>query len=411
MTTKKPAQGAMLRSLLAVLTVLALATAGIESSYASVVGHTKRVVARKGTHVPTVSIGEIYSATGGNATTFGIPIDQGLTVGLDEIQQSGFLKGVVKAQLSKQDDASQVSTGVTDFNKDVSAHDQIVIEAGYTPIAQAITPIANSTHTLFINVDVSSAGLSAQHQYEYGLDDGVDPTKSMIAYVAKTAHIHRVGLIYDEDNAALVSLAGSYLKDLQADGVATAWATSQGIQSTDTDFSSVLTNVRNANVQAVVLLVVPPQAGNLLLQMQQDGGFSKVTKIGHLGWSTQVSTIAGRTAAAGAIFNQPWAIGSPGSASFRAQYLKAYDREPSAYAALGHDAAWLVAVAIKQLVIAGKTVTGTSVSEQLRKAAVSQAFRSHALIAKFQMGNNHVAVYPGVVTVFGPKGNIQVAGQ
>jgi branched-chain amino acid transport system substrate-binding protein len=347
----------------------------------------------------TVNIGEDGHLTGATAV-FGVPIHNGLLQALDEVKASGYLAGTANLNLETQDDASQVPNAVTIFNHYVQKKYPIVIVDNLTPVYAALTPLANDAKTLVLSPGTNGTGVDTPG-YSFRMNDGVGPLKAEGRYLAEKRGAKRVGVIIDGDNAAFAQLAKNLLAGLQAGGV-NDWATSLTISARDTDFSSILTNVRQANVDTVAVFLTPPQSGNMLRQMKQFGGFERVTKVGHIGWGTPVSQIAG-DAATGAIFAVPWL---PGSDAFTTEYARRYNDQPNAYSAFGHDAGWLVAVAVKKIKAANKAVNGTTLRDILPDASTSPDYVSHALIKGLTLAASGAPSSSGSIVTFAADGKV-----
>ena len=323
--------------------------------------------------------------------------------GLAEITASGYLSGVATLHLESQDDATAIPTAVTIFNQYSQKHYPITISSAYTPIAAAIAPLANDTKTLFISVGSGGTGTD-DPDYFFRMNDAVGPTKTLAKYLVVQKKAQRIGAIIDGDNAAFPTIGKNVVAGLKDAGV-NDFAVSLKISTKDTDFTSILTNLRQAKVDAVVILATPGQAGNILRQMKQFGGFESVAKAGHIGWGKQVADIGG-DATTGAIFPLAWVLGTPGSDKFTADYKTKFKDDPTAYSALGHDTAWLLAVAVKKVRAANKKVDGTALKDVLPDAASSKDFLAHALVAGFTLPASGASSYPGVLATFAADGSV-----
>lgn len=355
--------------------------------------------------LPTITIGEIANFTGIGAKPWGIPVDRGMQLALAEVESSGYLKGVASLRIESADDTTVVANAVTIFNQFVQKKYPVTVSSVWTPIAAAITPLANQTQTLFISPGSGGTGVD-DPDYFFRMNDALGPTKTLAKFLVQQKKAVRLGLVLDGANAAFASIGNNMLAGLKEVGVSD-WTVVQKIATADTDFSSVLTNLRKANVDAVAILCTPAQSGNILAQMKQFGGFDNVVKAGHFGWGRQVSDVAG-AAATGALFTQPWALDVTRPDKFTAAYKARYSEDPTAYSALGHDTTWLIAVAVKMVRSSGKPVTGTTLKDVLVSAASSKDFQSWALIQGFSLAASGAPSYPGALVTFAADGSVTV---
>lgn len=350
----------------------------------------------------TVTIGVIGNMTGIGAEPWGKPIDAGMRLALDEIEESGYLADVgVELELELEDDGTEPTRAVTIFNGYEQDGIEIVVSHSFTPILAAVTPLANDTETLYLNVGSAGTGEN-EEDFAFFLNDSVGPNLTLGEYLVKEG-IKRPVAIVDGDNAAFGFLAGNIEKGIQEAGNDGFIAT-ETVATTDTDFSSVITNLERENPDAVILAITPAASGNALQQIAQAGAFPDALMVGSIGWSSTVHDVAG-DAAVGASFSQPWAPGAEGSEAFSDAYMEANDTAPTAYSALGYQAGWLLATAIKMAKDAGDEITGPVMRDLLAEA--STANTEHTLISGFTLDDAGVPSYPGVVATFGPDGAIE----
>ena len=136
---------------------------------------------------------------------------------------------------------------------------------------------------------------------------------------------------------------------LQSLGVKTVAV--QSITAASTDISAQLTAIKNANPAYVVIDVDTGQVPQVMSQIASSGINAQI--LGDNGLGTP-QTLTSPTAAKGAqcgLFAEPWYIGS--TAGGNPQFVKDWEaanngQQPDLFDALGHDAMWGMATAIKQ---------------------------------------------------------------
>ena len=257
----------------------------------------------------SVKVGLLGNLSGDAAKSYGTPFKNGFEMAIADVEKAGVLNSAkVKLVVETKDTNSLVPNAVTGFNAFAQEKVPVVVSDSQSPIGLAVAPIANDSKVVFL----SGAGskLTNPNGYAFRFTDLVTPTTREGEYLVKKG-AKKVGAIIASDNPSFATLAGVTEKGLGSGG----YAVSLKIASSDTDFSSVLTNLQKANVDAVVLAVLPAQAGNIIRQMTQSGNFKNVRFAGTLAASPEIQTIAG-AAAVGMVFPQVWAPGGKTSGDF-----------------------------------------------------------------------------------------------
>ena len=354
----------------------------------------------------TITIGQLASLTGLGSEPWGVPVDNGMKLALKEIESSGFLDGTgVRLELKSEDDGTEPTKAVTIFNGFEREGVPIVISSAYTPIAAAVSPLANDAKVLFIAVGSGGTGTD-DPDYFFRMNDAIGPMETLGKYLVTEQKAQRPVAIIDGDNAAFGPIAENVERGMKAAGLASGFVAKETISTKDTDFSAVLTNLRKSNPDAVYLSVTPAQSGNLLSQMAQFGGFEDALKAGHIGWSKQVSDVAG-PAATDAVFALPWAPGAEGSDDFVDAYTDEYDVAPTAYSALGHDTVYLLATAIKMAKDNDQEIDGTVLKDLLPEAAAASDFTDNALVKGLKLPATGRPSYEGVLATFTSDGSVK----
>lgn len=354
----------------------------------------------------TVTIGQIAHLTGFGAEAFGIPVDCGLNLALDQIASSGYLDDVgVALDIRTEDDGTEPARAVTLFNGFASDGLEIVINSSVTPVAQAVAPVANDEEILFISVGSGGTGQD-DDDYFFRMNDAINPVNAFTEYLVSEVGVERPVAIVDGDNPAFPAIADLTESGLRDAGLEDGFLTRQTISTDDTDFASVLTNLAQQEPDLIFFSAVPAQSGNVIRQMTDAGGFEEVLPAGTIGWGLQLVEIAG-DAADGAVFPQAWAP-NDADQGFIDAYQEACEDMPNAYSALGHDTGWLLATAIKQLKEQEQEITGTTLRDQLPAASEDAAFQEQALTAELALDASGRPSYPGVVATFTADGQIEV---
>jgi ABC-type branched-subunit amino acid transport system substrate-binding protein len=344
-----------------------------------------------------VKVGLLANLTGDAAPSFGEPFQHGLELALGDAQDDLDDAGI-EIEVVTEDAKSAVPSAVTGYNKLRSEEVSVVLQDSQSPLGQAIAPLANDDKIPML----SGAGSELENEdgYAFRFTDLGTPTMAMGPYLAEQG-AEKVGVVVASDNPSFATLA-----DATEAGLEGGYASRQEISSADSDFAAVLANLRQDGVDAVVLSVLPAQAGNLMLQMEQSGGFEDVEVIGTVATSLETFTVA-EDAAAGFVFPQVWAPGAKGADSFESAYEAKYGETPTAYGALGYQVGWITVAAILEAAENGD-VTGTAIRDALPAASESELVAEHGIL-ELTLDAEGKATSTGVIASFDESGEMATA--
>jgi branched-chain amino acid transport system substrate-binding protein len=347
----------------------------------------------------SVKIGLLANLTGDAAPSFGVPFKNGFDLALSEAQDE-LDKAGVKIDVVTQDAKSAVPSAVTGYNKLKSEGAAVVVQDSQSPLGQAIAPLANDDKVALL----SGAGSKLENAdgFAFRFTDLGTPTLAMGPFLTDKG-AKRVGVVVASDNPSFATLA-----DATEGGLPDGFASRQEISAADTDFAAVLANLRKDNLDAVVLSVLPAQAGNLILQMKQSGGFEDVQLVGTVAISGETYAVA-QDSAAGFVFPQVWAPGAEGGDTFQSTYEKKYDALPTAYGALGYQVGWITVAAILEAHDKGD-VTGTTLRDSLPSASQNTLVGEHGVL-DLTLTAEGAASSTGVMASFDKSGTIVTVAQ
>jgi ABC-type branched-subunit amino acid transport system substrate-binding protein len=349
----------------------------------------------KGSGSDTVTIGDLGMQTGAGAGQ-GV-FTKGLQMGVDDVNASGVLKDAgITLKVDSQDVASDPTHAVTTFNKLVQSGASIVTSSGFTPIAQAIDPLANKAKVPFIT---GAAAGTEDSDFEFHLYDLLDGTVNFVkSQTAKGST--KFATVVDTSNDSMSAIGGLVAKTASENGASVV--ANETVGGDDSDFSAVLTKLKNADVQAIYLGMLEPQMANFLRQMKDDGSFDGVIGFFIGGLDEHLAEVAGNDAVDG-IVNMivPWSAGTADatSAAFEKEWTDKYQTAPATYPALGYHVAWIIAAAVEQAAAKGK-VTGDSIRAEIPAASTSDMVKEHGLIPDFVINADGHTTYPGSVATY-----------
>jgi branched-chain amino acid transport system substrate-binding protein len=347
-----------------------------------------------------VKVGLLGNLTGRAAASFGVPYKNGFEIGLADIVRSGVLSPTkTTIVMEALDTNSEVTKAVTGFNQFAQRRLPIVLSDSQSPIGQAIAPLANDSKVALI----SGAGSQLENKggYAFRLADLKTSTSAVGKHlIAKGAK--RIGVIVATDNPSFPTLAAATL-----DGLGVSYVSTQNVTTKDSNFSAVITNLKSANIDALVLSVLPEQAGNIIQQMAA-AGMQNVLLAGTLAISPQTFTIAGKSATS-MVFPQAWAPGGGRSAAFEAAYKQKFNGTPTAYSGVGYHVAWLIAAAAIEVEKSGKPITGENLRSAIPAASTGELVKKYGIM-ELALTASGDPISPGTISRFADNGDIVGVG-
>ena len=230
-----------------------------------------------------------------------------------------------------------------------SDHVSAIVGYSLTPSFLAAGPVAQKAKIPVMAVGLSGSGVTAVGNYMFrellnynDLFNYGDP-----AFV-KATHATTAAYLYGSDT---VTTSGQYQarhKLLESLGVKTVAV--ETITATTTDMQAQLTAIKNAHPDLLVVNVDTGQVPTVLVQVAQAGISAQYLGDTSLGSDVVLKNAAAVKAAQCGLFTTPWVPSSTagGNPQFVAQWKAANNGQtPDFFDALGRDAMWAMATAIK----------------------------------------------------------------
>ena len=290
-----------------------------------------------------IPIGVVVALTGRFADEIGIPMLNGFELARYEINHSGMLGGA-KIIFITEDDQSESS--VEAFNKLIH-QDGVSAITGLAISAQAIHsfPIAQENGVVCFSSVSSASGLSAIGDFIFraGLTidilnpSGVRITQEKLGYT-------KAAILFDKSDLYSTSSYAGFIPALAENGVEVV--TTETFQSGDTDFSTQLTRIMEANPEAIFVATLPPEMPLILTQGRQLGIPDSVPFILPELAIEQVRTAG--DAGEGVITFTGWSslAATPGNQAFIENYRTTYGVDPNPWAAQSYATLQILAAAI-----------------------------------------------------------------
>jgi len=294
-----------------------------------------------------VLIGEYGSMTGTTAD-FGKTTHNGILLAIEQINAQGGVLGR-KIKLVLEDDRSDPQEAKTAVTKLIN-RDKVVGVLGEVASTRSTTaaPVCQQARVPMISPSSTNPRLTIEGgDYIFRVCFTDDFQGAVCAkFAAEKMKVKRAAILEDKSNAYSIGLAKSFADTFRKLGgtIVADVSYNEG----DTDFSSQLTTVKDKNPEVIFVPGYYTEVALIAIKARQLG--LKVPLLGGDGWdSASLIPIAGK-ALEGSYFSNHFSPDSeqPAVKQFVLAYRKRFDEVPNALAALGYDAAWIMAEGIKK---------------------------------------------------------------
>lgn len=289
-----------------------------------------------------ITIGVSLPLEGEDAARYGLPMQRGFELAQDEINQLG------GSQITFiiENDQSTVEGAMAALNKLIH-QDGVSIITGITFSSQLreLIPIIEENEVVCYSSVSSAAGLSALSDFVFrsGLTtDVLNPNGVRITH--EKLGYQRAALIFDEIDVYSTSSNEEVSKALEASGIEVVSTVT--FQTGATDFSAQLTQIMEANPDAIFISALSAEMTQIMIQGRAIGIPASARFIVPDLTVNEVQ-IAGE-AAEGAIAFTNWRPTSdtPGNGAFVENYRAKYGIEPDPWAAQSYATLYILAEAI-----------------------------------------------------------------
>ncbi len=337
-----------------------------------------------------IVIGEYGSLTGATAT-FGQSTKKGIEMAVDAINQSGGVLGkklriVIEDDQGKPDEAQTVVTKLINKDGVVAILGEI---ASSNSLAAA--PVCQGSRIPMVSPGSTNPKVTAQGDYIFRVCF-IDPFQGLVMakFAANTLKLKKVAILRDIKSDYSVGLADFFKANFSKLGgtIATDISYSQG----DKDFTAQLTAIKAQNPDGVFVPGYYTEVGLIARQARKLG--ITVPLMGGDGWDSSKLWEIGGEALNGCYYSNHYSVDDPNLIlqkfvkDYKAKYGSTGDSLPDAMAALGYDAALVLADAMKR--------AGSSRPDSVR-AALAQTKGFMGVTGNTTLDSNRNAVKPAVV--------------
>ena len=307
----------------------------------------------------TIKIGEYASLTGKEAG-FGQTSHHGVVLALEEINAAGGVLGK-PLELFHEDNQTKSGESATAVKKLISRENVIAL-IGEVSSGRSLeaAPIAQAAKIPMIAPAATNPKVTETGDYIFRVCF-IDPFQGtvMAKFAKEDLKAKRVAVLSSVSNAYSLGLAKFFKETfVPAGGVI---ATEKNFSEGDKDFRAQLTAVKAANVDAIFVPSYYTEAA-LIARQARDLGIT-VPIFGGDGWEDEQLLSIGGDALNGCYYSTHFSAENtdPAVAKFVVKYKARWNNEvPGAFSALGYDAVYVLADAIKR--------AGTTDGPKLRDA-------------------------------------------
>jgi branched-chain amino acid transport system substrate-binding protein len=306
-----------------------------------------------------ILIGEYASLTGKEAG-FGTTSHHGVVLALEELNAAGGVLGR-PLELAYEDNQTKPGESATVVKKLISRN-KVVALIGEVSSGRSLeaAPIAQAAHIPMIAPAATNPKVTQTGNYIFRVCF-IDPFQGtvMAKFARDDLHARNVAVLSSVSNAYSLGLAKFFKETFVAAGgtIATEKSFSEG----DKDFRAQLTAVKAAGAEAVFVPGYYTESALIVRQARELG--LAIPFFGGDGWEDEQLLKIGGEALNGCYYSTHFSAENtdPAVAAFVGRYKARWGGEvPGAFSALGYDAVYVLADAIKR--------AGTTAGPQLRDA-------------------------------------------
>lgn len=340
--------------------------------------------AEKDTDKSPIKIGGLAPLTGA-VSVYGIAANNGAKLAFDEINAAGGILGR-PVEFISYDEKGDATEAINAYNRLVNEDEVVALVGDVTSGPSiAVAQRAVKDGLPMISPTGTSAEITKQGPNVFRacfIDENQGDI--MGSFVAENLKLKKVAIFYNVSDNYSQGLADAFTKRVEADGIEVV--ANESYSGGDTDFKAQLTKILDAGPE---LLYIPNYYNDniLIVRQARQVGLEDVVFAGGDGWDGILDENVigeGKNDADGAFFTNHYAADDPADKvqDFLKNYRDAYDMEAVSFAALGYDAAKLLAQAIE--------AAGSTDKEAITKAMKEISYDGVTGTITFDDNNNPI---------------------
>lgn len=313
-----------------------------------------------------ILVGE-YGALTGPQATFGQSVHNGIMMAMDEVNAAGGVKGR-QIKVITEDDQSRADAAANAVSKLISQNGVIALLGEVASSSSlAAAPIAQANKVPMISPSSTNPAVTQKGDYIFRMCF-IDPYQgeAMADYIAGELGMRRAAVLVDVRSDYSTGLAEYFERAFIARGGKIV--ARQSYAEGDNDFRAQLTTIRAANPEVVFIPGYYNDIGQIAIQARDLG--IRVPLAGGDGWESPKLVEIGGKALEGSFYSNHYFAGDPDPTvrRFVEKYRERFGQTPDSLAALGYDAAAVMADSMRR----AETIDGPSIRDAI---AATKGFR------------------------------------
>ena len=295
----------------------------------------------------TLLIGGTGPLTGDYAT-YGISVQQGAQIAVDEINEKGGVNGYT-VKLEVEDDQADPQQAVQAYAKLMD--NGMNLSLGSTTSGACVALVKEAKEDGIVTMTPSASQKEATAFDNNFRVCFLDPDQGTYSadFIKENNLATKVAVLYDKSNTYSVGVYEAFAKEAEKLGLSIV-TTQAFTDSSNTDFSSQIQAVKNSGAELLFMPFYQQEAAAVLMQAQ--GVLENVTYFGVDGMDGVLEKLGteNQAIANGVMLLTPFSASSsdPTVANFVAKYKEKYNATPDQFAADAYDAVYALCAAFEK---------------------------------------------------------------
>lgn len=295
----------------------------------------------------TLLIGGTGPLTGDYAT-YGISVQQGAQIAVDEINEKGGVNGYT-IKLEVEDDQADPQQAVQAYAKLMD--NGMNLSLGSTTSGACVALVKEAKEDGIVTMTPSASQKEATAYDNNFRVCFLDPDQGTYSadFIKENNLATKVAVLYDKSNTYSVGVYEAFAKEAEKSGLNIV-TTQAFTDSSNTDFSSQIQAVKNSGAELLFMPFYQQEAAAVLMQAQ--GVLENVTYFGVDGMDGVLEKLGteNQAIANGVMLLTPFSASSsdPTVANFVAKYKEKYNATPDQFAADAYDAVYALCTAFEK---------------------------------------------------------------
>ena len=295
----------------------------------------------------TLLIGGTGPLTGDYAT-YGISVQQGAQIAVDEINEKGGVNGYT-IKLEVEDDQADPQQAVQAYAKLMD--NGMNLSLGSTTSGACVALVKEAKEDGIVTMTPSASQKEATAYDNNFRVCFLDPDQGTYSadFIKENNLATKVAVLYDKSNTYSVGVYEAFAKEAEKLGLSIV-TTQAFTDSSNTDFSSQIQAVKNSGAELLFMPFYQQEAAAVLMQAQ--GVLENVTYFGVDGMDGVLEKLGteNQAIANGVMLLTPFSASSsdPTVANFVAKYKEKYNATPDQFAADAYDAVYALCTAFEK---------------------------------------------------------------